>query len=160
MSFTSKLGSFVSKIWEQVKSAVASAIAKMGVLAPLLIISLFVFAGPIGAQLALAGWTGLGSVFTAISTWGVFAQLAVGLGVAWLVAPEGTAALLSAATELAGEVLSAVASVAADAVGGLWSSLGWGKWLILGGVGYLGYQFFASDDDEGDAPVYIQGGVV
>ena len=151
MSFLSKLGSFVSKMWDQVKSALAAMIAKMGVFAPLLILAVFVFAPYLSIFAAGGMLASIGSVLTAL---GVYGSLALGLGLAWLVAPEGTAELIAVVGEVAGEIITAAVDVAATGFGALWNSLGSFKVPILLGAGYVGYNIlFGGNDNEDDSVV-------
>lgn len=141
MGIFSSIGKFFKKIFDFIKKILSKIAEALGPLLPLLIIAAFVFAPMIGPYLTELGLTTLGSAFTAVGStigaFGEYALLAVGTGVAFIVAPEESAKLVESIGSAIGNITKAAASVVGSTVGSIFSSLGTTFWLILGVGAYF-----------------------
>lgn len=141
MGLFSSIGKFFKKIFEFVKKILKKIADALGPLLPLLIIAMFVFAPALGVYLTEIGFGTLGGAFTAIGStigaFGEYALLAVGTGVAFIVAPEQSKKLAESIGTAVASVTKVAASVVGSTVKSLFSSLGAGFWIIAGVGAYF-----------------------
>ena len=145
MSFLSKIGSFLSKVWSQIKDAIAKVMEALGPFLPILIIAVFLFA-PYLSGLFAVGSFGAG-VFGAIASLGTYGALALGVGVSYLILPEETTALIESVGEVAGVVVGAVAGAVVTGV----SSLLGGNRLMYSAAGH-GLYWYVNKDPSDEEP--------
>lgn len=141
MGIFSSIGKFFSKIFDFIKKILKKIAEALGPLLPLLIIAAFIFAPQLGAYLSELGLTTIGSAFTAVGTtigaFGEYALLAVGTGVAFIVAPEESKKLVESIGSAVSSITKVVGSAIGSTISSVASSLGWTFWLILGVGAYF-----------------------
>lgn len=147
MSIFGSIGKFFKKILDSIMSLVKKILDALGPLLPLLIIAAFVFAPYIADYLAAWGFP-VGSeifaaVYTTISAYGEYAMLAVGIGAAFLIAPEESTKLVGQVGSVIGTAVGAVGGAIGSAIGGtvkgvasslgiwLYVALGFGAYMVL-----------------------------
>lgn len=144
MGLFSGIGKFFKKIFTAIAGFFKKFLASLGAFLPLLIIAAFIFAPYLGPWLTEMGLGTLGGMFTALggftTTLGTYGTLALGLGVSYLVAPEGTQKLISSVVEVAGSLAKGVVSVATTGVTSLLTST---PVLLIGGC-VLAYFLFTN----------------
>jgi hypothetical protein len=146
MSFLSDIFDFFKDLWDSISNILEDLWKELKVvLAVVLIVCAIIFtAGAAGVALP-----GVLSIFVVSSPY-VAAGLC--LAGAFLIDPDAASDILSNAAEGVGEVAGKVAEVIGETIGRVISStassLGLGKWLLIGGIAFIGYKLFLTDNDE------------
>lgn len=144
--------SFLKKIFDSILKFIRKICEALGPLFVVLMVALFVFAPYIGPWLATVGFPTVGGWVTAVGTTlsgiGVWGQLAIGLGVSYLLAPDATSSVVSGIADLVGDVASATGDIIGSGITGLVGSVFSSPiGLAVMGLG-IWYVFFKKDENK------------
>lgn len=140
------LRSVLSSIWEFVRENWVVVL----VLIAVVIVVFFPWVIPIIGSYLTAAW---GAITSFVGTYGLGWTLAAGLGIAYLIDPEGTKKFLSDVFQFAGEVLGDAVNALSEGLFGM----PFGTLLLIAGGGFLLYKAISAkggSDSESDGSAY------
>ena len=145
----SKLLDLLKKLFKKLKEL-------LGPLLPILIMGLFLFAGPIALSFSATLGPFMTSVFSTIGSWGPTMKAIAGGVTALVVAPSETRELVSDTIEVVGDAVTDIGGAVGEATGsflnGVFSSAP--TWMLVAGAIGL-YFWLSSGDDDGVASVHV-----
>lgn len=154
MKLFKAIGRFFESIFKGIKRFFEKVFEELDILIAIFLIAVFVFPPLLPGFLTFIGapaWavSAATSFASVISGWSVYLQLATGLGVAALVAPDGVEEIVETVSTVAGEVAAGVGEVIGEGAAAFASGAGIIPLLAIGAAIFLLTRTGGREDSNG-----------